>query len=198
MFSWNVMTPYYSEDSIYTKGDLEQHTDAFDVWTLLYLQTLFRTDWNNFLESYQYMMKKVLIHCIKPEIWRRIKIQKWMIPINLYIATLTLLHILLISDSIVLEPLPSIPSCLKVTDVEVYNKDIVPVSLGTLFLEKVILKTKNTPSSLLDENSFKPSIWIRKDIWGSIEDERCLLGVCEETRTSSNYYSWSRKSNIYR
>ena len=31
MFSWNVMTPYYSEDSIYTKGDLEQHTDAFDV-----------------------------------------------------------------------------------------------------------------------------------------------------------------------
>ena len=66
-----------------------------------------------------------------------------MIPIKLYIATLTfVLNILLISDAIVLEPLPSIPSCLQATDVEVYNKDIVPVSLGTLFWEKVILKTK--------------------------------------------------------
>ena len=50
MFSWNVMTPYYSEDVTYTKADLEQRTDALGVSTLLYLQTLFRTDWNNFLE----------------------------------------------------------------------------------------------------------------------------------------------------
>ena len=68
MFSWNITTPYYAEDSTYTKGDLEQHIDAFGVFTLLYLQTLFRTDWNNFLESYQYMMKKVWIHCIRPRI----------------------------------------------------------------------------------------------------------------------------------
>jgi len=50
MFSWNVMTPYYSEDVTYTKADLEKRTDELGVSTLLYLQTLFRSDWNNFLE----------------------------------------------------------------------------------------------------------------------------------------------------
>jgi len=50
MFSWNILTPYYSEPVIYTKGDLEQRTDALGVSTLLYLQTLYRADWNNFLE----------------------------------------------------------------------------------------------------------------------------------------------------
>ena len=68
MFSLNITTPYYAEDSTYTKGDLEQHIDAFGAFTLLYLRTLFRTDWNNFLESYQYMMKIVWIHCIRPRI----------------------------------------------------------------------------------------------------------------------------------
>lgn len=50
MFSWNVMTPYYSEDVTYTKADLEKRTDALGVSTILYLQTLFRTDWDNFIE----------------------------------------------------------------------------------------------------------------------------------------------------
>lgn len=50
MFSWNVLTPYYSEDVIYNKGDLEKRTDELGVSTLLYLQTLFRGDWENFLE----------------------------------------------------------------------------------------------------------------------------------------------------
>lgn len=50
MFSWNVLTPYYSEDVIYTKADLEKRTEALGVSTLLYLQTLYRADWNNFLE----------------------------------------------------------------------------------------------------------------------------------------------------
>jgi len=50
MFSWNVMTPYYSEDVTYTKADLEKRTDELGVSTLLYLQTLYRSDWNNFLE----------------------------------------------------------------------------------------------------------------------------------------------------
>jgi callose synthase len=50
MFSWNVLTPYYSEDVTYSKGDLESRSDALGVSTLLYLQTLFRADWNNFLE----------------------------------------------------------------------------------------------------------------------------------------------------
>jgi callose synthase len=50
MFSWNVLTPYYSEDVTYSKADLEQRTDALGVSTLLYLQTLYRDDWNNFME----------------------------------------------------------------------------------------------------------------------------------------------------
>ena len=50
MFSWNVLTPYYSEDVIYTKNVLTQRSDALGVSTLLYLQTLYRNDWNNFLE----------------------------------------------------------------------------------------------------------------------------------------------------
>jgi callose synthase len=50
MFSWNVLTPYYSEDVTYSKSDLEKRTDALGVSTLLYLQTLFKADWSNFLE----------------------------------------------------------------------------------------------------------------------------------------------------
>lgn len=50
MFSWNVLTPYYSEDVTYSKSDLEKRTSALGVSTLLYLQTLYRADWNNFLE----------------------------------------------------------------------------------------------------------------------------------------------------
>jgi callose synthase len=50
MFSWNVLTPYYSEDVTYGKEDLEKRSDALGVSTLLYLQTLYRSDWNNFLE----------------------------------------------------------------------------------------------------------------------------------------------------
>lgn len=50
MFSWNVLTPYYSEDVTYSKSDLEKRSDALGVSTLLYLQTLYRSDWTNFLE----------------------------------------------------------------------------------------------------------------------------------------------------
>jgi len=50
MMSWNVMTPFYSEDVTYSKGDLEKRTDALGVSTLLYLQTLYKNDWANFLE----------------------------------------------------------------------------------------------------------------------------------------------------
>ena len=59
MFSWNVMTPYYSKYITYTKVNLEQRTNEFGVSPLLYLQTIFRIDCNSFLERlYQYMMKK--------------------------------------------------------------------------------------------------------------------------------------------
>jgi callose synthase len=50
MFSWNVLTPYYSEDVTYSKRDLEQRSDALGVSTMLYLQTLYRDEWSNFLE----------------------------------------------------------------------------------------------------------------------------------------------------
>jgi callose synthase len=50
MFSWNVLTPYYAEDVTYGKDDLETRSDALGVSTLLYLKTLYRSDWNNFLE----------------------------------------------------------------------------------------------------------------------------------------------------
>ncbi|KAL7564229.1 hypothetical protein ACA910_012257 [Epithemia clementina (nom. ined.)] len=50
MFSWNVLTPYYSEDVTYSKSDLEKRSDALGVSTILYLQTLYKADWANFLE----------------------------------------------------------------------------------------------------------------------------------------------------
>jgi len=50
MFSFNVLTPYYSEDVLYCKGDLDKRTDELGVSTLLYLQTLYHGDWQNFLE----------------------------------------------------------------------------------------------------------------------------------------------------
>lgn len=50
MFSWNVLTPYYKETVTLTKGELETRTDALGVSTLLYLQTLYKADWANFLE----------------------------------------------------------------------------------------------------------------------------------------------------
>jgi len=50
MFSWNVMTPYYSEDVTYTKADLQKRNDELGVSTLLYLQTLYQRDWKNYLE----------------------------------------------------------------------------------------------------------------------------------------------------
>ena len=50
MFSWNVLTPYYSETVTYSKGDLESRSDALGVSTMLYLQTLFKEEWSNYLE----------------------------------------------------------------------------------------------------------------------------------------------------
>ena len=44
IFSCNLVTPYYSEDVIFTKVDLEQRTDELGVSTLLYMQTSFRID----------------------------------------------------------------------------------------------------------------------------------------------------------
>lgn len=50
MFSWNVLTPYYKETVTLSKGELETRSDALGVSTMLYLQTLFKADWANFIE----------------------------------------------------------------------------------------------------------------------------------------------------
>jgi len=49
MHSFSVLTPFYSEDVIYTKADLEQQ-NSDGVTVLLYLQTLYKDDWKHFLE----------------------------------------------------------------------------------------------------------------------------------------------------
>lgn len=53
MKSWTVMTPFYGEDVLYSKADLESKQDGLDVHTLLFLQTLYKRDWENFLERVQ-------------------------------------------------------------------------------------------------------------------------------------------------
>lgn len=50
MKSWSVMTPFYGEDVLYSKSDLESKRDGLDVHTLLFLQTLYKRDWENFME----------------------------------------------------------------------------------------------------------------------------------------------------
>ncbi|KAG7401634.1 hypothetical protein PHYBOEH_000166 [Phytophthora boehmeriae] len=50
MKSWSVMTPFYAEDILYSRKDLESKQDGLDVHTLLFLQTLYKKDWENFLE----------------------------------------------------------------------------------------------------------------------------------------------------
>lgn len=48
--SWSVITPFYGEDVLYSRKDLESKRDGLDVHTLLFLQTLYKRDWENFLE----------------------------------------------------------------------------------------------------------------------------------------------------
>ena len=51
----------------YTKVDLEQCTDELGILRLLYLQTLSRTDWNNFLERLSIEDKETIRSKIKIE-----------------------------------------------------------------------------------------------------------------------------------
>lgn len=46
---YTTITPYYSEDILLTKKDLEA-TNTDKVSVILYLQTLYKNDWGNFLE----------------------------------------------------------------------------------------------------------------------------------------------------
>ncbi|XP_028091370.1 callose synthase 5 isoform X3 [Camellia sinensis] len=49
MLSFSVMTPYYSEETVYSKSDLElENEDGVSI--IFYLQKIFPDEWNNFLE----------------------------------------------------------------------------------------------------------------------------------------------------
>ncbi|XP_052191392.1 callose synthase 5 isoform X2 [Diospyros lotus] len=49
MLSFSVMTPYYSEETVYSKSDLEmENEDGISI--IFYLQKIFPDEWTNFLE----------------------------------------------------------------------------------------------------------------------------------------------------
>ncbi|XP_026415822.1 callose synthase 5-like [Papaver somniferum] len=48
MWSFSVMTPYYSEETVYSKSDLElENEDGVSI--IFYLQKIFPDEWNNFI-----------------------------------------------------------------------------------------------------------------------------------------------------
>ncbi|XP_014497796.1 callose synthase 5 [Vigna radiata var. radiata] len=49
MLSFSVLTPYYSEETVYSKNDIEfENEDGVSI--IYYLQKIFPDEWNNFLE----------------------------------------------------------------------------------------------------------------------------------------------------
>ncbi|KAL6523086.1 Callose synthase 5 [Orobanche hederae] len=59
MLSFSVMTPYYSEETVYSKSDLElENEDGVSI--LYYLQKIYPDEWNNFMER---------LNCKGSEIW---------------------------------------------------------------------------------------------------------------------------------
>uniref|UniRef100_A0A0E0A5W7 1,3-beta-glucan synthase n=1 Tax=Oryza glumipatula TaxID=40148 RepID=A0A0E0A5W7_9ORYZ len=49
MLSFSVMTPYYSEETVYSRNDLDlENEDGVSI--IFYLQKIFPDEWNNFLE----------------------------------------------------------------------------------------------------------------------------------------------------
>uniref|UniRef100_A0A0E0L8M2 1,3-beta-glucan synthase n=1 Tax=Oryza punctata TaxID=4537 RepID=A0A0E0L8M2_ORYPU len=49
MMSFSVMTPYYSEETVYSRNDLDlENEDGVSI--IFYLQKIFPDEWNNFLE----------------------------------------------------------------------------------------------------------------------------------------------------
>ncbi|PHU00376.1 Callose synthase 3 [Capsicum chinense] len=49
MLSFSVMTPYYSEETVYSKGDLEMENED-GVSIIFYLRKIYPDEWNNFME----------------------------------------------------------------------------------------------------------------------------------------------------
>ncbi|KAL5075203.1 hypothetical protein RYX36_014187 [Vicia faba] len=62
MLSFSVMTPYYSEETVYSKNDLEvENEDGVSI--IYYLQKIYPDEWNNFMER---------LECKKDsEVWER-------------------------------------------------------------------------------------------------------------------------------
>ncbi|KAJ4970358.1 hypothetical protein NE237_003457 [Protea cynaroides] len=59
MLSFSVMTPYYSEETVYSKSDLElENEDGVSI--IFYLQKIFPDEWKNFMER---------LNCKPSEIW---------------------------------------------------------------------------------------------------------------------------------
>lgn len=62
MLSFSVMTPYYSEETVYSKGDLEMENED-GVSIIYYLQKIYPDEWTNFMER---------IGCTKDqEVWEK-------------------------------------------------------------------------------------------------------------------------------
>ncbi|KAI3451534.1 hypothetical protein Pfo_008199, partial [Paulownia fortunei] len=59
MLSFSVMTPYYSEETVYSKTDLEMENED-GVSIIYYLQKIYPDEWNNFMER---------LNCKVSEIW---------------------------------------------------------------------------------------------------------------------------------
>ena len=50
MKSLTTLTPYYSEEVLLSRGDLESEPNPNGITTMLYLQTLYKSEWENYLE----------------------------------------------------------------------------------------------------------------------------------------------------
>jgi callose synthase len=75
---YTCITPYYSEDILLTKEDL-QMKNSDGVSTLLYLMTLYKDDWNNFLERQGIKEDEQLIwsqkHLVELRVWCSLRAQ---------------------------------------------------------------------------------------------------------------------------
>ncbi|XVF58775.1 hypothetical protein PTKIN_Ptkin07bG0093800 [Pterospermum kingtungense] len=59
MLSFSVLTPYYSEETVYSRTELEMENED-GVSIIFYLQKIFPDEWNNFIER---------LNCKENEIW---------------------------------------------------------------------------------------------------------------------------------
>ncbi|XP_022879526.1 callose synthase 5-like [Olea europaea var. sylvestris] len=71
MLSFSVMTPYYSEETVYSKSDLEmENEDGISI--IYYLQKIYPDEWNNFMER---------LNCNEHEVWENeeniLQIRHW-------------------------------------------------------------------------------------------------------------------------